>query len=483
MRERSDAELVVAAAGGDQRAFELLIRRHIERLRQLLAGLLPPDLVDDLAQTACMTAWERLATIEQPDAFGSWLCGIGLRLAWQELRSKRKRPTHNAVSLDVELDHLDAVEEAHTPYSELAGRIRHDRLVRAIRALPARNAEVVWMYHLEQRSCREIAGRLGMPIATVHKRLSRGRDMLEKALAPLRGQLAAVGGLGAGASATRGAPASTDPIVAATMRAVRRHSRPIARLGRVAAAVAALVARLVPRWRAALVATAAVVLLLAPAVGLAVALVRTVHDLVATPAGEPSPGRARAAAPAAPPPPAPRLPAPPPADRDEPEAPEMLAARAPDYLVSSASTDPGAALFGAHDLRPMDAYGQQLYEAVSKAFVMHFGLCLRKDVVGEADRSRIVVDLRFTLWRDPGRAAFMRGNLVVADQRDVTYRLEGRPLSGLEKFQFERCIEQAFENTEYPLAGDGAPREILHHIAVDFGAIQDALDALFASVP
>jgi len=172
------------------------------------------------------------------------------------------------------------------------------------------------------------------------------------------------------------------------------------------------------------------------------------------------------------------------AGRDAPAAPVARIERDPDYVVSSASTDAASALFGVHDLQPMDAYGKRLYELVSRAFVMHFALCLHQDVVTQ--RAQVVVDLRYTLWRDPARALpawpAWRDRTVV-DGRDVRYPISGCEVSKINKILFEHCIDQAFHNTGFPLADDGAPREILHPMAVDFAAIQDSLDGMCASVP
>lgn len=483
MPERSDAELVAASIGRDPRAFEILLRRRIDRVRQVLAGLSAPDRVDDMVQEACLIAWQRLASIEQPASFGSWLCGIGIRLAWQDRRSKHNRPTHGAVSLEPGAD--PEIEAERTPYSELALRTRRDRLLRAIQSLPRDNAEAVTLYHLELRSYREIAERLGLPVTTVQKRVLRGRKQLEKALAPMRGQLGALGGLGAAASPHR--HAARDALVDAVMRGVRGvrgRARPSVRHGRDAAGVA-LVARLLPRRRAALVATAAAAIWLAPAVGRALALVRAAHDLIAPPDAETSPSTLhRAASPATPPSPVPRLPAPPvlPELPDPAAPPARAAGTPPDYVVTSASTEPGSALFGVHDLSPMDAYGTQLYQAVSSVFARDLAWCLR-DLVGPSDRSQIAVDLRFTLWRDPARPMPAWRARPVADYRDVTYGVSGCKVPPIYRDRFERCITQAFDRTDFPAPDDGRPRDILHHIAVDFGAVQDSVDAICAAVP
>jgi hypothetical protein len=136
----------------------------------------------------------------------------------------------------------------------------------------------------------------------------------------------------------------------------------------------------------------------------------------------------------------------------------------------------------AHDLRPMDAYGEKLYEMVSKQFVMYLAGCLRSDVVGIGDRSRIYLDLRFSLWRDPARGPQYFRLRRAGDEDEVRYRITGRELSRIQQLEFEFCLERSFGATPFPAPDDDAPRMVAHHIAVDFGVMQQTLEAMFASV-
>jgi RNA polymerase sigma factor (sigma-70 family) len=480
-RERSDAELVEAARDNNDRAFKSLLLRHLPALQQLLAGLLPPDLVDDVAQDACKIAWLQLNTLDKPASFGSWLCGIGKLLALKAYRWKRKEGKYRARSIDA--GGVDDVDTGHTPYSALMERTRRERVTRAIHALRGQSAVVVKLHDLEGLSCPEIAAQLDVRLDTVHKRLSRGRRAVYRALAPMRGQLAAVGGLGA--AGARGRPA--DALLEKVMRAVRRNPRPLVRPGRASALAAAAAAVLLARWRIVLGGAVAIAILLAPAIGTALSGANAVHDPLAGSPDDASPRRARSAAAGQHRPPAPRLPDPPMASRDESERAALLAqidAPDPDYVVRSASTEAGSAIFGMHDLRPMDAYGEQLYELVSKMFVMKFVFCLRDKVDGVDDRSRILVDLRFSLRRNPECATRMKRSSAIADEGAVRARVAGLELKDeLHRFQFSLCLRQAFDETEFPAPEDGAPRDILHHIAVDFGAVKGTIDALCDSVP
>jgi hypothetical protein len=231
-------------------------------------------------------------------------------------------------------------------------------------------------------------------------------------------------------------------------------------------------------WPVALGTTVALIVMLVPARRAVLSALDSVHEALSGAfADRPSHVRPRESRPTVRIPGSPRLPGAASAEPGEPQDISQLVddAPEPDYVVRSESTDVESGLFGAHELRPMDGYGQQLYEAVSKAFMMHFAWCVRSDVVGNDDRSRIDVELRFALGRD-------RSDIATVDERDVTYRLAGLKLSAIQKFEFSHCVQRAFYRTRFPAPPDGTPRVIQHLITVDFGAIADQIEALFASV-
>jgi RNA polymerase sigma-70 factor, ECF subfamily len=474
-----DATLVEAALGNDRDAFRILLTRHTPRLRQRLAGCLrSPALVDDAAQDACVIAWRRLDKLHKPAAFGSWLSGIGERVVRKRYRQSRTDVMSDADSLDA--DGAADVDTGATPYSELEQRAVLDRLRREIHALPEHYASVLEMYYERELSCAEIADCLQISLANVHQRLSRGRDILGKELAPKLGAIAPAGALG-----TPGMARSQDAFIDAVMRAVRKQPRPRPR--KAGRASAAGTAGGLAAWGVALGTAVAVIAVLALSADAVLSAVHAVREALSGASADP-PSHARPRKSRSPV----HIPGPPglfgaaPAGSGEAQdAPQLddNDAPEPDYVVRSESTDVKSALFGAHKLRPMDGYGQQLYDGVSNAFVMHFALCVRSNVVGDDDRSQIDVELRFALWRDPTRTKHLRNGIATADERDVTYWLAGLELSNIQKFEFSQCVQNAFYKTAFPAPPDGTPRVIQHLITVDFGAITGQIEALFASVP
>src|SRR5436305_8085486 len=76
----TDAALVVAARAGESWAQEALFRRHARMALGLAHRLLPQDNeVDDLVQDCFVSALNRLASLDNPQAFAAWLGSIVVR--------------------------------------------------------------------------------------------------------------------------------------------------------------------------------------------------------------------------------------------------------------------------------------------------------------------------------------------------------------------------------------------------------------------
>src|SRR5690606_22863885 len=114
----SDAELVMAACGGDRDAFGALISRHmataIAAARTMLGGDgAAQDVAQDVAQEAMLHAYLSLHTLREPERFGSWVYGIALNLCRSHLRARR----YEVVSLEALMGGMraDGVRFTTTP--------------------------------------------------------------------------------------------------------------------------------------------------------------------------------------------------------------------------------------------------------------------------------------------------------------------------------------------------------------------------------
>ena len=86
--EPDDAALVVAFQNGDERAFDVLVSRHRQRIYRVCRGILRQhELADDACQEAFVKAWHALARFKHESSFTTWMHRIAINAA-RDARSR-----------------------------------------------------------------------------------------------------------------------------------------------------------------------------------------------------------------------------------------------------------------------------------------------------------------------------------------------------------------------------------------------------------
>ncbi len=166
--ERTDAELVLAAAGGDQASFGKLYERHYKLAVGIsLARLNDRHLAEDAAQESFVVACRSLVTLRNPQRFAEWLGTICRRTA---SRFQSRYPVHMAL-----------VEESADLKGPKLAALRIE-LKEALDLLDEITREIVILRYFGGLSYLEISEALGITPQSVHGRLQRSRIKLAKAL-------------------------------------------------------------------------------------------------------------------------------------------------------------------------------------------------------------------------------------------------------------------------------------------------------------
>jgi RNA polymerase sigma factor (sigma-70 family) len=189
---QSDARLAEFAAGGEERAFETLARRHRRALARYCARIgVPEHRVDDVLQQSLTKAWLSLSEgmeVREPRA---WLYRIVHNASINSIRSARRHAHDPLESLPLALVPSTGEEPG------LALRAR-DALGH-VAALPEMQRDAIVMTAIEGRSHEETAGLLGVSDGAVRGLVHRARTTLRSAAAALSpqgllGLLARLGG-------------------------------------------------------------------------------------------------------------------------------------------------------------------------------------------------------------------------------------------------------------------------------------------------
>jgi len=142
-----------------------LLREHVEGVRRLARHLVPdPDDAEDVAQESLLAAVRRTpAGIRN---LGAWLRGIVRHKAVQHGRSEGRRRRHEGA--------VASPGAVGAPDEVVAGLEIQQRLLAAVKGLPAAYRTVLWRRYFEGVSARRIAADLGEPVETVRTRIKRG---------------------------------------------------------------------------------------------------------------------------------------------------------------------------------------------------------------------------------------------------------------------------------------------------------------------
>ena len=175
---RSDGELVLAARGGDKRAFVEIVARYQAMVCGIALGVLGDFAAsEDAGQEAFLTAWRKLDELREPERLRAWLGQIARHAALGLLRRNRGHEPLEAAP--VEEDAAPRPDEAAAREDELA--LVRDCLAR----LPETYRLPLVLYYREGQSVAAVAEALELGEDAVKQRLARGRELLRDRMCSL----------------------------------------------------------------------------------------------------------------------------------------------------------------------------------------------------------------------------------------------------------------------------------------------------------
>jgi RNA polymerase sigma-70 factor, ECF subfamily len=178
------SRLVGAAGAGDRAALDALCARHAGRLLSAIRARMPAAVAqrvdaEDILQETLLEAARRIEAFEPrgDGAFYRWLVGIARFKISEAQRAGHARKRALEVSLDGE-----PWRSQTSPSGGAMRAERHERVARALLALPERQAEAVRLRYLEGATLEEAAAGLQCTPAAVKALVARGLLELARAL-------------------------------------------------------------------------------------------------------------------------------------------------------------------------------------------------------------------------------------------------------------------------------------------------------------
>jgi RNA polymerase sigma-70 factor, ECF subfamily len=190
----TDAEIVQRVLDGDLALFELLMRRHNQRVYRAIRSILRDDSEsEDVMQEAYVRAYEHLAQFEGRAQFSTWLTRIAVNEALKRAAARGKLDSLDEERYEGEDENMPAFRSnSPTPEANASRSELKCLLEEAILALPQKYRAVIVLRDVEEMNTAETAEVLSLTEANVKVRLHRAHELL-------RGELRAL----AGASSTQ----------------------------------------------------------------------------------------------------------------------------------------------------------------------------------------------------------------------------------------------------------------------------------------
>ena len=177
----SDEQVVALVLEGQTALFEVLMRRHNERIYRAARAILRDEReAEDVMQQAYVNAYAALRQFDGRAAFATWLTRIAVHEA---LARARKRGRYTALDEEAAgVENSMTMPRSADPERQAFAKELGGLLEAAVDTLPDGQREVFMLREVEGLSTAETADSLGVSEDVIKTRLSRARAMLRRDL-------------------------------------------------------------------------------------------------------------------------------------------------------------------------------------------------------------------------------------------------------------------------------------------------------------
>lgn len=184
----ADQLLVERVQAGDNRAFDLLVKKYQHKI----IGLISRYIYDhheamDVAQEAFIKAYRALPKFRGDSAFYTWLYRIAINTAKNHLVARGRRPPDTDVDAeDAQYFESDSdLRDIENPENALYKDELEKVINQVLEKLPEDLRVALTLREFEGLSYEEIAKVMDCPVGTVRSRIFRAREAIDNEIAPL----------------------------------------------------------------------------------------------------------------------------------------------------------------------------------------------------------------------------------------------------------------------------------------------------------
>ena len=190
----ADIEIVRRVRAGDSALFEILMRRHNQKVYRAVRAVVKEESeAEDVMQQAYLNAFTHLDQFEERSQFSTWLIRISLNEAFGRRRKMRQYESMAQPSSDSDREKNALISPQADPERQAYAQELRRVLESAVDTLPETYRTVFMLRDIEGLSTSEAAAGLGLGDEAVKTRLHRARAMIRRAVT------VRIGGVAAGA--------------------------------------------------------------------------------------------------------------------------------------------------------------------------------------------------------------------------------------------------------------------------------------------
>jgi RNA polymerase sigma-70 factor (ECF subfamily) len=174
-----DGDLVARAQAGERFAFETLYRRHADLTYRLLTRLLglDPDR-EDLVQRAWIEVFRSIGRFRGESQFATWLHRITCHVAYEHMRTARRRPDTRGANAEAELELMVAPDA--DPEVRLRQRESLELALALLEKIKPKKRIAFVLRTVEGLSLEEIGAIVGASAAAVGQRVRHAQEELDE---------------------------------------------------------------------------------------------------------------------------------------------------------------------------------------------------------------------------------------------------------------------------------------------------------------
>jgi RNA polymerase sigma-70 factor (ECF subfamily) len=184
--KKGDMTLVAAAKNGNKKAFEVLVKRHQQRIFFVARRITRSrEDAEDVVQQTLQKAFTHLHKFEGRSAFSTWLTRIAITEALMFLRRSRGFREMSIDDLNADgktTAALDVPDSSPDPEAICSQREWVEMLYSSVNELPAGMRRAIQLRELDERSSEETAQIMGISVGALKGRMFHGRRRLRERL-------------------------------------------------------------------------------------------------------------------------------------------------------------------------------------------------------------------------------------------------------------------------------------------------------------